>query len=319
MIKNKNKWITIGIVFLLFLLYTGFGVHYNGQKIAKPSVKDLSDLDGKVLSGISTRLPEASLKLMCEGMLGVSLKDYKGFRNVDEILDSVRTGGSAAAFFPDVTAEYIASQYKEFTVLRKEKKDTPRFSFGIAFKNNDRGEELKEVFNEALSAAEEDGTLAKLRKKYISKDAYDDIKFFSQHESRGYEPGTFRNYSVPEGILFSKDDMKHKDVKGQETLTVSITGCVPPVELLDENGTPCGFCAALCDELAKRTGFNIDIVVAENETILSELMSGRTDAVFAYGAGRVTVESRRNYTVTDGYLDIYDYAYVALGEETADR
>lgn len=317
MIKDKNKWITIGTVFLLFLVFTALAVHYDGKRTAAPSVGQLSDLEGKVLAGINTRLPKASMKLMAEGMLGVSLSAYEGFDSVDEILNAVRTGKAAAACFPDITAEYLASQYDEFTVISKEKKDYPRFLFGLAVKNDADGEILVSEINDALSELRSEKKLKKLQKTYISASAYNEIKFFSQHPDRIGEKGdTYKNYTIPADLLISASEMKHTSEKGAsewETINVAITGSVPPVELINENGEPCGYCVKLLDELAIKMKKRINIVVCDNDTVFTELMSGKIDAVFAYGAGQVTVEAKKNWLVSDGYLDVYDYSYLVLG------
>lgn len=123
-------------------------------------------------------------------------------------------------------------------------------SFCCALREED--EELREAMNKALVSMDGDGTLARLVKEYI-----EDVK-------DGKEPP-----SVP---IDKKD--------GADTIKVAVTGDLPPIDLVKEDGAPAGFNTAVLAELGRRMGKNMEIVQVETGARATALTSKRVDVVF---------------------------------------
>ena len=105
-----------------------------------------------------------------------------------------------------------------------------------------------------------------------------------------------------------------KKASGNGTVTVGISGAVPPLELLDEDGDPYGFCVAMMEEVGLRTGKKVKFVRLDNETAFTQLLSGRVDVIFSYGTGRITTEYKQKFIVTDGYLDMQRYEMLQINK-----
>ena len=64
------------------------------------------------------------------------------------------------------------------------------------------------------------------------------------------------------------------------TITVAVTGDLPPIDYVDASGKPSGFNAALLAELGRKMRVNMKLVNLEANARASALASGRVDAVF---------------------------------------
>ena len=301
--SNREKWFTILICFILLILCATVGAYK--KKEVKTGVDVVQDLNGKALGGVEGRMPGNSAKIFFESMLGVKLSRYSSYKNIDEALYALKTGKVAAVWTADVTADYLVRNgNKDESDMVLKTVDTAgtasimelpegRFEFGFAVKNNKKGLELNESFNAAIKTLEADGILEELRQKYI-------------YDAEKAEPFTEKNMIIAGKAYkqaFSKND----------TLRIGITGAVPPVEMLDEDGDPYGFCVAFMDEVGQQLGRNVEFVVLDNETIFTSLMSGRIDAVFCYGTpGKVTMEGTKNWITSEGYLSCKGYKLISV-------
>ncbi|MBQ6959373.1 MAG: transporter substrate-binding domain-containing protein [Clostridia bacterium] len=111
---------------------------------------------------------------------------------------------------------------------------------------------LRDEFNAAIADMKADGTLDRLVKEQI-----DDLV----------------NGGEIEPIALPKID-------GAETVTVAVTGALPPMDYVAADGTPAGFNTAVLAEIGQRTGKNIEIVVVDSVGRAAALASGTVDAVF---------------------------------------
>ncbi|MCR5324612.1 MAG: transporter substrate-binding domain-containing protein [Lachnospiraceae bacterium] len=309
--SNKEKWLTILVCFVLLILCTSIGAYK--KKEVTTGIKTVEELKGKALGGVESRMPDNSAKIFFESMLGVKLSRYSSYKNIDEALYALRTGKVAAIWAADVTADYLVrlqenakdeNEKTSLTFRLIEDAGTAsimelpegRFDFGFAVKNNKKGQELVESLNEAIKTLKADGKIEELSKQYI-------------YEAEKAEKFTGKNMMVS-SAAYKQAFAENK------TLTVGITGAVPPVELLDEDGDPYGFCVAFMDEIGLQLGRNVEFVVLDNETIFSSLMSGRIDAVFCYGTpGKVTTEGTKNWIMSDGYLSCAGYKLISVEAE----
>ena len=122
-------------------------------------------------------------------------------------------------------------------------------TFNCAFL--EKNSALRDRFNEAIKGMKNDGMLAVIENKYV-----DDVDV---------------NNIAP--VEFEKFD-------GAETITVAVTGDMPPIDYVAADGTPAGYNTAILSEIGKRLHANIKVIDIETGARVSALTSGRADVVF---------------------------------------
>lgn len=299
--KLKEKLITVLAVFVLLLLLAGAGFGNGGRAVAgdiTPDAGTKTKDDIKRLGGIETRMPENSALVFFRSTLGKKLSGYKAYGSQDEVLCALRTGEIDAMWCCDVTADYLCRKYD---FLRKfdtgdmsdiENTSTVRLLFGMALRDDERGNSLKDEINGAIAEMKSDGRLEYLKENYIDR-----AELLSED-----------NKEIP---MYRESDMKSSECDGG-TICIGLSGAVMPLELLDESGNPYGFCVAFADEIGRILDKRVNFEVLDNETIFTSLMSGRIDAVLTYGTGNITTEGTRKYIMTDGYYTMERYMFLGM-------
>ena len=284
--KTANKLLTVLAVFIVLMILTGIGAF-------KPGASAKSGLIS--LGGVDSRMPENSAMVFFSSTLGQSLSKYKSYKNMDETLCALRSGEVNTIWACDVTADFLLKTNTDLKLTEPEtmadiqKTEAPRFSFGMALKDTESSAKLRDDINTALADIKSDGTLDSLVYVYIENADSQEV--------------------LLEKAKFYPENMKQT---GNGTVYVGISGAVQPVEMIDRDGEPYGFCVALMDEIGSRIGKKIKFVVLDNETAFTSLMSGRVDMIFCYGTGMKTTETKLSYIVTDGYLEMQKYEFLTL-------
>lgn len=287
---------TVLVCGCLLILCAALGLYKS--KAATGHINTADDLKSAKLCGVAGRMPAGSAKIFFESMIGRKLRSYTDYGTLDECLYALKTGRADAMWVTDVSAEYLLENdetLKEIDVTDMaaiNNTDEPRFSFGMAAANTKEGRELVEQINYAIDYLTEDGTLDALKDKYIT--------------------GASTAERFTEKNMIVNDDLHRVYYYSTSPLVVGITGAVPPIELIGENGKPYGFCVAMMDEVGQILQRGVKFVVLDNETAFSSLMSGRVDVIFAYGSGRITTESTYSWCMSKGYLDMQNYRFLCV-------
>ncbi|MCR5332355.1 MAG: transporter substrate-binding domain-containing protein [Lachnospiraceae bacterium] len=303
---DKEKWITILVCFCLLILSAGVGA-FKGKTV-QAGISDIKDLQGRTIGGVNGRMPENSARVFFESMLGVRLGGYKAYDNVEETVYALKTGKIAAAWATNVTADYLARKYSgadnglKLKVLSTDGMadiaglPEGRFEFGFALKNDNKGKLLAEKLNEAIDSVIASDVYRTLVEDYIVNAA--DV--------------TGENRFTEDDMIVSDPAFK-KIYDKEDPIRVGITGATEPIELIDIDGKPYGFCVAFMDEIGQKLGKTVEFEVLDNETVFTSLMSGRIDLVFCYGTpGQITTEGTKNWIMSNGYLRCSGYRMVTL-------
>lgn len=150
---------------------------------------------------------------------------------------------------PEVTAEYLMNknpEYEPVLVLHSK-------GMGLAFGFRADSEGLRDGFSRVIAKMRDDWTLSALEGMYLSRPGLDNPK-----------PVEFQSF------------------KGAGTIRAAVTGDLPPVDFMADDGTPAGFSTAVLAEIGKRLGLNIELMNVESAARSSALASGRADVVFWY-------------------------------------
>lgn len=179
-------------------------------------------------------------------LLEVRIKFYS---NLNSLQMALNAGEINHIVLPDPVAEYLMNQNPEYeSVLVLHSK-----GMGLAFGFREDSKELRDKFSEAVSNMRNDWTLSALEGMYIAS------------------PGKY----APKPVEF----VKFKDAP---TIRAAVTGDLPPVDFMADDGTPAGFSTAVLAEVGKRLGVNIELMNIESGARSSALASGRADVVFWY-------------------------------------
>lgn len=263
---------------------------------AKPDAKgrgitSTEELKGCVMAGVdAARLPEENAEVLFETILGTKLSGYHAVSDIDGLLYELKSGRADVICCPDVTAEYLLRTEEGLVRLQAPKdtangtEDGGRLSFALALRSGE--EALCAELNAAITELEADGGLKALHVAYVEAE-----------------------------IPLELYEKKQKSDK--KTLYVGVTGTLPPLDRLDEDGVPCGFSVAFLEELEKRTGYRFETVVISPKDSFTLLNSGKVDLLFAYGTSRNTTPGEKDYLVTKEYYTMKEYAYLSLDSEAS--
>lgn len=273
----------VGIALVLLLLA---GIGFAKPKATGKKITSTEEINGYVMAGVeAARMQAEHAEVLFETILGVELAGYRETETLQELLFELRSGRADVICCPDVVAEYLLKTEEDLVRLTAPKDRSGgvegggRLSFAMAMPTGK--EDLKNELDAAISELEEEGILKALAVAYVEAD-------------------------VPMELY---RDNAHAE---KETLYVGVTGTVPPLDLLDENGRPCGFSVALLRELEKRTGYSFEPVSVTPKEAFSFLNSGKIDLLFAYGTSKNTTPGEKEYLVTKGYYTMDEYAYLVL-------
>ncbi len=278
----------VAVTAVLLLVAAGAGFAKSDAEGKIPS--SVEDLEGCVMAGVdAARLPEENAEVLFETILGTKLSGYHAVSDTDELLYELKSGRADVICCPDVTAEYLL-RTEEGLCRVQAPKDTSngaegggRLSFAMAMRPED--EAIRDELNAGISELESDGTLTALQVAYV--DAYEPLDLYEKKVS-----------------------------SGKKTLYVGVTGTVPPLDRLDDDGEPCGFSVAFLEELERRTDYRFETVVIEPKDSFVVLNSGKVDLLFAYGMSKNTTPGEKDYLVTKGYYTMQEYAYLTLEAES---
>ena len=241
-----KKFLTLLMICSLILV-TGCG---GGEE------KKVSDDAGKIKLGMITRLNAS------EENFGVFMK------KIEDTLD-VKISSHVPVFFDNLNQMQMALQTKQIdeistyrSVARYMIAKDPRFqvlkdhslefidSFCFALRDDET--ELRNSLNKVITEMQNDGTLDRLTKEYIT-----DINTSAD----------------PPAVA-----LPHFD--SAETIKVAVTGDLPPLDFVSTNGKPEGFNTAVLAEIGNRMLKNIELVQIDSGARAVALTSKQVDIVF---------------------------------------
>ncbi len=183
------------------------------------------------------------------------------YDNINAMLLGLNAGEVGVLEFPLSTAEYLCAQndslqmvfnYQNLPEQGFHKSLSRRISDGFAFMMMGENEALRDEFNAAIAAMQEDGTMDTLIRENIT--------------------------DVINGGEIKPVVPEKKD--GRETITVAVTGSLPPIDYVAEDGSFAGFNTAVLAEIGKRLDKNVELVIVDSIGRAAALASGTVDAVF---------------------------------------
>lgn len=162
------------------------------------------------------------------------------------MLMGLRSGKVDEVILPESTGRYVMKMNSNYQGESYTSMFTLMLSFGFLEEN----EKLRDEFNTALSAMKKDGTLAAIENEYVHN---------PEHKIRSLNPENF---------------------PGAETITVAVTGDMPPLDMFAGDGRPAGYSTAILTEIGKRLHRNIRFMNTSAGGRSTALTSGKADVLF---------------------------------------
>ena len=191
---------------------------------------------------------------------GLPLNHMVPYDTLDAMLMGLMSGEVKALHVPDCTAQYLCAandQVEQSILYHPEKAEgfaqelLNALSNGYSFMMLEENSDLRDQFNQAIAEMKEDGTLDKLIQKYITDAAQS---------------------GETEAVEFEQFD--------GDPIKVAVTGALPPMDYVAEDGSFAGFNTAILAEIGKRLEKNIDLVQVDSVGRALALAQGNVDAVF---------------------------------------
>lgn len=210
----------------------------------------------KIKMGMITRLNvseenfEGFVKQV-EETLNVSIASHKPvyFDNLNSMLAALQAGQIQEISTYTSVARYMIAKDPHYALLEDHSLE---FIDSFCFALREEDTELKNSLNMVIKEMQDDGTLGKLAKEYIT-----DIKTDSE----------------PPAI-----ELPHFD--GADTIKVAVTGDLPPLDYVSQDGKPAGFNTAVLAEIGKRMLKNIELVQIDSGARAAALTSKQADVIF---------------------------------------
>ena len=294
MITTKQKWITIAVFLLVLLLSTAFGFAVEKENGNSEKITLVKDLTGKTLGGVTAKMPDASAKIFFESQFGVKTAGYQSYETIGTAVKALKQNKVQALWASNITAEWLIRTEEGLKLLPTGTETNAladskeRLQFALAFRPEE--EAMRDSCNARLSELKKEGILDSLLEKYVQNDAAE--RFYPEH-------------------MTVNSDIFSVQITGKP-MYIGITGSVPPLECVDEKGVPYGFCVALSDQIGQELGREVRFRVVDSESIFTELMAGKLDAVFCYGTSANHSTEFPPYIMSDGYCPMKGYRLITL-------
>ena len=189
-----------------------------------------------------------------------SMQNTIFYDSLDAMLMGLMAGEVSAIDVPDCTAHYLCAvndQIKQIIFFHPEKAEgfsqrlLGRISNGYSFMMLEKNSDLRDQFDQAIAEMKADGTLENLVRVHITEAA---------------ESGE------PAAVAFEQFD--------GDPIRVAVTGALPPMDYVAEDGSFAGFSTAILAEIGKRLEKNIELVQVDSVGRALALAQGNVDVVF---------------------------------------
>ena len=218
--------------------------------------KKVSDDAGKTKLGMITRLNASEENFgefmkKIEDTLDVKISSHVPvfFDNLSQMQMALQTKHIDEISTYRSVARYIIAKDPRFQVL---KDHSLEFIDSFCFALRDDETELRDSLNKVIMEMQNDGTLDRLTKEYIT-----DIS----------------TENDPPAV-----ELPHFD--SAETIKVAVTGDLPPLDFVSAEGKPAGFNTAVLAEIGNRMLKNIELVNIDSGARAVALTSKQVDIVF---------------------------------------
>ena len=241
-------------------------------------------MPAKLVAGVEESTQNLSIVLWHMRAAGHQPGKYtpRFYSNLATMLMALNAGEIDEFSVAQPVAEYITAMNPELEFSYAARITGASFVFG--FRAED-GKAMRDKFNSALAEMKKDGTLDALRQEYCGNPGKD----------------------TPNAVKF-------EHFPDAETVSIAVTGDVPPMDYVAADGQAAGFNTAILSEIGKRLKVNIKLVYVETAARTTALMSGRADCVFwyqVYKASKTQPDTPESVIFSEPYYDFNIFLHVS--------
>ncbi len=273
MITTKRKWIIVAVFAVVCLLCTTLGL-FKPKQESSFVFEDVQQLKGRKISGVTTKTPNDSAKIFLDGYFGVNFGRYIPYKDINTALKALENRNVSSVWVTDVSAKYLTrtGPYRALSPAETPGMGSERFEFAFAFRKQDTA--FRDKADEMLAGFRENGVIDRLYADFVE----------------------------------GKEQSARCTIKGTDgSITVGITGTVPPLEMVDEKGNVSGMAVELAKYLGAYINRKVKFVVLDNETAFARLMAGKVDVLACYGTSENHSTEFPEYIMSDGYCSVSEY------------
>ena len=234
-------------------LFTGCGGGGDKPAAEAPAAKGGGDIKLGMISHLNAteKRMEEILEMVQEDS-GVKMTHYAitYYDSLKLMQMGIESGSIDQISLYKSVGEYIMANNDKYESVNDLTLKTLDDNFCFAVRKDDTA--LKAELDKAINDMKADGSLEKLANDYI--------------------------VNVDKGQMPPKVDIPMTD--GAQSIKVGVTGDLPPLDYVSEDGSPAGFNTALLAEVAKRAGKNIEVVNIESGARAAALASKQIDVIF---------------------------------------
>ncbi|MBR1486213.1 MAG: transporter substrate-binding domain-containing protein [Synergistaceae bacterium] len=201
---------------------------------------------------------------------------------------------------PDFVAEHLLKLDKRYAPSCISNSGPMNLCFGFLKEN----QALANKWNFALNSMRNDYTLAGLEQKYI--------KNFPEDSSYDYI------YGINENKKRNQNKIKFEYFKDAPAIRVAVTGDLPPVDFVAEDGLPAGYSTAVLAEIGKRLHLNIKLVQVNAGARTAALVSERVEVVFWYEVHKNSAfqpDVNEDIILSEPYLSWNKFIHLQISSE----
>ena len=243
--KNFSKFLLSCI--MAGALFTGCG---GGDEPAKPDQTPEIELGMITHLNASEQKMEEIFNSMQDSIVIKNIRRITYYDNLNQMQMAIESGSVEQISLYQSVGNYIIAKKNNYEVVNDNAFNMYSDNFCFAVRGDDM--QLKDDLDRAISEMNDDETLDKLVKEYIT-----DV-----------DAG-----KTPPAIEIPKTE-------GAPTIKVGVTGDLPPLDYVSADGKPAGFNTALLAEVAKRLNKNVEVVNVDSGARAAALSSKKIDVIF---------------------------------------
>ncbi|MDR2713157.1 MAG: transporter substrate-binding domain-containing protein [Clostridiales bacterium] len=274
------------ICILLTLVLLAAGCSEGSSKAPPAMITRLEDLEGKIVTTVSTPQDPAMLQALAEQETGVKFKEMLFYDTASAVVAALKSNKADAVLAFGPILEFYPARDAELKAIKLPAMG--KTSLHMALRSTDA--QLRDQINAALIFMKDNGVLAGLEREFIT-----DL--------------------TPDKQLAGRD---MPEFDGKPTLIVGLSGDAPPVDYVAADGKPAGYNVELLALLSEMLQVNFEISVIPLESKFPALASNKIDLFFLHAVNAdveftlKTLENNNSATLTEAYYEFSDWGYLVL-------
>ena len=207
------------------------------------------NVGGMETLNVSARI-QSLLSHVLDSGLSAEVNTLKYYDSLTQMQLALGKGEITAIITPEIVGEYMLKNNPEYKLRGFMITKLPT---ALAMGFRDDNADLCARFSKVIEDMEREGVIGILARDYITG---------------------------PAAMAGTSPAVKFEHFDGAQTITVALTGDIPPVDYAGTDGEPAGFNTAILAEIGRRLHLNIKTIMLDTVSRVPALKSGRADVVF---------------------------------------